>query len=217
VTTPGKRERGRLAVYYQGSVGLLCATLLLGCTAEPKPTEHTAIDPAIESHVLDSIPTDLPNPTFIDFEGKVRLIGYRVEPALAAPGSSMKLTLYWHAVSPLGPGWSLFSHVLDDTGAQIQNVDNEGPLRKLVQSPSGDEHQTLPPSAWKPGKVYVDEQEFQLKSDMTCPEVTLAVGVWRGNSRLAVISGASDGTNRGIVAHLKTGVVRQQRAAAPGS
>ena len=94
---------------------------------------------------------------------------------------------------------------------QFQNVDNEGPLRAVIETQVG-ERQAWPPSLWQPGKVYVDKQEFQL-DPTTSPEVTIAVGVWRGTARLAVISGPRDRANRGLIVRLKTGVAR----AAPGT
>ena len=45
-----------------------------------------------------------PNRLFVDFEGKVHLIGYDVEPkSAAAPGSTLKLTLYWRSVRQARP------------------------------------------------------------------------------------------------------------------
>lgn len=184
---------------------LLCAALSSACEARAPSSEPPKTDPAFQRYVLGDIPSNLPNRTFIDFEGKVHLIGYAVEPSIAAPGSRIKLTLYWHAVSPLRPGWNLFTHVLDQSGEQLQNVDNEGVLRKVSDSPSG-MTQAFPPSSWPTGKVIVDEQEFQIDPNLHSPEIILAVGIWRGVSRLAVISGPADRANRGLVVHMKTGV-----------
>jgi hypothetical protein len=193
---------------------LFGSMLASGCAERPSHPK-AAVDPALERHILDGVPSNIPNRAFIDFEGKLHLIGYAVEPEVAAPGTRMKVRWYWHCVSPLGPGWSLFTHVLDERGVQVQNVDNEGPLRRIAESERGAQ-QSLPPSAWQPGKVYVDEQEFQLAENLTTPEIILAVGVWRGESRLAVISGPSDRGNRGLVTHLKTGIVAKPRTELAG-
>ncbi len=66
--------------------------------------------------------------------------------------------------------------------------------------------QALAPSSWQPGKVYVDEQEFEMPRGISDSEVTIVVGVWKGNARLSVISGSADRENRAIIAHVKTGV-----------
>lgn len=201
---------------------LLLALGIAACSRPAAPTEQVPPDPALEAHALESVPTDIAHRTYVDFEGKVQLIGYALDPEDAAgPGKRMKLTLYWQSSAPLGPGWSLFTHVLDNEGRQIKNADNDGPLRKLVPSGGDKQRQALPPSLWVPGKIYVDENEFDLPADLKASEITLAVGIWREDkrrladggleflthSRLAIISGPSDGNDRAIVAHVKTAVV----------
>jgi hypothetical protein len=207
---------------------LLTALALSGCARNAQEAEAAKpppLDPALESHVLDSVPSDIENRIFVDFEGKVHLIGYALEPKTAAtPGSRFKLTLYWRSVAPLGPDWGLFTHLLDGTGRKFGNTDNEGPLRRLKPSPDGEQVQTLPPSDWIPGKIYVDEQEIEVPREVDTPELTIAVGIWRlqrfimqtadggidlhNSLRLAVTSGPSDGKQRAIVTHIKTGLLR---------
>jgi hypothetical protein len=194
---------------------LACAALAAACGKSPAP-EAVAVDPALDAYVLDSVPTDIENRTFIDFGGKLHLIGYALEPKrVAGPGAKLKLKLYWQKVGPLEPGWNLFTHVLDDRGTQRKNADNDGPLRRLTTGADGKPTQALGPSRWQTGKVYVDEQEIDLPTELRTREVTIVVGAWtdRGaaqknlsSHRLSVISGPSDGRNRGIVAHLKTGL-----------
>ncbi len=188
------------------SLGLMALCLLASSACSERTAKpRVALEPELAPYVLDSVPSNIPNRTFIDFEGKVHVIGYRVEPEVATPGGRIKLTTYWRSVSPLRPGWSLFTHVLTKGGRQVQNVDNEGPLRQLVETEVG-ARQAWPPSFWEPGKVYVDEQEFQLDGEdkFQTSEISLAVGVWRGTARLSVISGPKDRGNRGIVVRLKT-------------
>ena len=195
---------------------LTAAALALACEKVPRADEQAAADPALESHVLESAPTDIENRAFVDFGGKLHLIGYALEPkGVAGPGTRLKLKLYWRKVGPLGPGWSLFTHVLDTRGVQIKNADNDGPLRRITTGADGKPRQALGPSQWQPGKVYVDEQEIELPTDLKTAEVTIVVGAWKDRDpsrktdsthRLSVISGPSDGRNRGIVAHVPTGL-----------
>jgi hypothetical protein len=107
----------------------------------------------------------------------------------------------------------LFTHVLDQSGKQLQKVDDEGPFRHLVETDYGD-RQALPPSSWEVGKVYVDEQDFELDSNLSTPEIILGVGIWRDKARLPVISGPSDQASRGLVAHVPVANAKQARAAA---
>jgi hypothetical protein len=224
--SPEDEKRGRMQqTKSRTAVGASVLVLVLSACSQAPAVKPAALDPALEAKVLDSVPSDIENRTFIDFEGKVQLIGYDLAPRdLAAPGSKIKLKLYWKSSAPLAPGWNLFTHVLDSRGKQVKNADEAGPLRKLALGPGGRQQQVLGPSAWKPGKIYIDELEFDLPREVQTPEVSLMVGLWldpkpgqKGGStyRLGVISGPSDGENRGIVAHLKTGVVAPARSANP--
>jgi hypothetical protein len=73
--------------------------------------------------------------------------------------------------------------------------------------------------------VYVDEQEITVPNAIGAPEITLAVGVGHeavhvpgreidglGGSRLEVLSGVADASNRAIIARLATGVTPGQKA-----
>jgi hypothetical protein len=187
--------------------------LALGCAKQPA-TERHELDPALESRVLDSVPGDLPHRTFIDFEGKVHLLGYALSPeSQAPPGSQLQLTLYWQSIEPLGRDWGLFTHILSPSGKQLANLDNVGPLRQI----GPDQRQALAPSDWLPGKVYVDEQTFEVPRSANLPEFTIAVGIWRDNVRLDIVSGPSDGKNRGTVAHVPTGITRRAAGQTPES
>lgn len=180
--------------------------LALGGCSKDQPKEAAPVDTALAQYVLDEVPGDLPNRTLIDFEGKVQLLGWKLdgeEPI--APGQRFKITYYWRSVAPLGPGWSLFTHITAPNGVRLANPDDQGPLRKR-SSPSS--AQALGPGAWKPGNVYVDEQELEMPRAQV-PEVTIQVGVWKDGTpvRLDVISGPADREQRAIVAQIKTGWV----------
>ncbi len=179
------------------------AVLMLGCnTSEPKP-QPEELAPALRAFVLDEVPSDVENRTFIDFGGKAHVVGYKLEPSgIVRPGETVKMTLYWRSVAPLTKGWGLFTHLTGPSGKRLENFDNVGPPRE--QAAGG---QALPPSKWQPGKVYVDEQQLMLPRNLTDSVVTITVGIWKGNARLDVLSGRADNVRRAIVAHVKTGVI----------
>lgn len=192
------------------ATGFFVAAAMLGCA--PNSPSDAQVDEALSSYVLDRAPAEIEHPRFIDFGGKVRLLGYDGGPTgEARPGEPIKIKMYWAVADSLRPGWRLFTHLLNEYGAQIDNFDNRGPLREL----KGDD-QALPPSRWERGKVYVDEQEIRVPNpDPNLPwpknvttTVTLVTGVWKGGTRLRVLSGPRDGENSGIVAHFQTGLVR---------
>lgn len=190
------------------AIALTLGALSAGCTQQP--AEHTEkLDPALRAHVLDAVPSDISHRTFFDFEGKVHLIGYDLHPTTVAPGQTLKLTLYWQSVAPLGPGWRLYTHILDGRGVPAQggNKDNVGPLRKIVHG----NDQVLGPSHWVPGKVYVDQQEFALPDGIRTSVAEIVVGVWNGDLRLEVLSGPTDGHNGAVVVRVKTGLSEPPR------
>jgi len=197
------------------------------------PAAANAIDPALAGFVLSDLPSDVPNRCYLDFGGKVAIVGYAVEPAgITSPGTHVKLTLYWRSMGSLGPGWGLFTHLLLPRQPH-RLLDSAGPLRKLVPAEGGGQRQALGPSEWQPGKVYVDQLDFDIPLNVRTPEVTIVAGVWRdalhvvaaGQSedpklalpglRLPVLSGPADDMQRGIVLHLQTGLPERSPALAP--
>jgi hypothetical protein len=142
----------------------------------------------------------------IDFDGKVHLVGYRVEPETAAPGTEVKITMYWRCDAPTGEGWNLFTHIVNGQSGQLANLDWNGPIRE----PRGD-NQILGPARWERGKVYVDAQTFTVPegdSPSTASTATtdwvVRAGVWKGDDRIKVLSGPQDGSNAAIVAQFKS-------------
>lgn len=158
---------------------------------------------ALEQYILAAPPEDIGVKLDVHFDNKIVLLGAKLEgPAVAAPGSRLKLRLYWKVNEALGEdGWRLFTHVLDGSGERIMNADNVGPLRQLVGN-----RQALWPSAWQAGKVYVDEQELVIPAGLKTSKLEIAAGIWKDNKRLPIISGNKDGQNRAIIATLNTGV-----------
>jgi len=178
---------------------LAVASLGLGCVGGSK--SNPVNKEALKQYVLPAAPADVGTKLDVDFEGKAKLLGYKITPAgNATAGAEIKLTLYWQCTDNIGDGWNLFTHVLDAGGERVLNVDNVGPLRDWV-----DNHQALAPSFWEKGKVYVDEQTFRLPDQLNSPELSIVTGIWKGDARLKTTSGPHDRENRAIVTHLKTG------------
>jgi hypothetical protein len=184
----------------------LASVPVWGC-ADQKPQEEPTVDVSLAPYVLDEVPSDVPNPTFFDFEGKVHLVGWKVEPeGTIKEGEKFKLTLYWKSVARLSPGWRLFTHLVARGGQRVANPDDVGLLRSRLQ-----------PSDWQPGKVYVDVQELEMPRGTYSEDITITVGVWKDKARLDVISGPSDNERRAIVTHIDTGYVRQAATEQPAT
>lgn len=167
-----------------------CVLALSSCAKRPAP-DLSALE-------LPAAPATLPIRLAVDFGGAVELVGAKLEPAQGLkPGTRVELTLYWRKTAAVAPGFRLFTHVLDDAGERILNLDGNGALRKV----SGSEP-LFPPSAWREGKVYVDKQAFTVPSTLRTDSITIVAGLFRDAERLPVRRGAHTG-DRGVVAKLR--------------
>ncbi|HNZ22957.1 MAG TPA: carbohydrate-binding family 9-like protein [Polyangiaceae bacterium] len=184
---------------------LTIASVGFGCVGGSKSSQ--ANPEALKQYILEAPPSDIPHKLNAVFEGKAKLIGYRVSPEKEAkPGSEIKLTMYWECLDNIESGWNLFTHVFDANDNRILNIDNVGPLRQWV-----DNKQVLAPSSWKKGKVYVDEQVFSLPDKLDTHEIVITTGIWKEEARLKITSGPHDRENRAIVARLSTGISRKPK------
>ena len=91
---------------------VMLAALGLGCVGGSKSNQVNK--EALKQYVLASAPTDIPHRLDAVFEGKAKLLGYRISPeGTAGPGTEIKLTMYWECTDDIPEGWNLFTHVLD--------------------------------------------------------------------------------------------------------
>ncbi|HSO38346.1 MAG TPA: carbohydrate-binding family 9-like protein [Labilithrix sp.] len=154
----------------------------------------------LQAQILEAVPADAKK-VDVNFENKVHLVGFKVDPELAPPGTPVKVTYYWRCDDPLEEGWQLFTHIQHEGFEKPDNLDGNGPLRELKGN-----HQVLGPDRWERGKIYADEQTFTMPQDLRGPDTMVYVGIWKGDARLRILSGPNDGDNRAIVAKIKTGV-----------
>jgi hypothetical protein len=188
------RSSGWFAVVFAGC-------LSAGCVGSNKGASSSDKD-RLKAYILDAPPPDLTHKLDVNFENKVHLIGYKFDPELAHPGDEVKLTYYWRCDDTVDDGWLLFTHTKDEGNGKLGNLDFDGPIREQRNG-----HQVLGPDRWERGKVYVDEQTYKVPSEVVGAEVTVFVGIWKGDARLRIISGPNDGDNSAIVGKVKTGVV----------
>lgn len=154
----------------------------------------------LKPYILDAVPADAKK-IDANFENRIHLAGYKLEPELAPAGTTVKITYYWRCDDPVEEGWQLFTHVQHEGYDKPENLDSNGALRELKNN-----HQVLGPDRWERGKVYADEQTFTMPADLRGPDTVIYVGIWKGDARLRIISGPNDGDNRAMVAKVKTGV-----------
>jgi hypothetical protein len=199
----------------------LLALALVACTTNQPTSAEGRNAEALAAYEVPRLPKEGVTATFVDFGGRVHLVGYAIESApVVHPGARVKLKLYWRAVAPLDPGFRLSTYLIN--GRRVETLEAGGPLRQGGRGPS----------AWTAGKLYLDEQELTIPADFEAREITVAVGIMRDPLpqaeaeapsgaagapaenenvthpplRLPVLSGASDERERAVIGHLKNDV-----------
>lgn len=125
----------------------------------------------------------------VELGGAVELLGAKLTPTQGLkPGSRVELVLYWRKKASVPRGFALFTHLLDEAGERILNLDGTGPLRKLRNG-----EPVYPPSAWEEGKVYVDQVSFWVPATVRTDTVRIVCGLFRGEERLPITGGAQKG------------------------
>jgi hypothetical protein len=150
--------------------------------------------PELLKQQLDAPPADIPLKLGYVFGDGLELIGARVSPTQhLKPNTRVEVTLYWRKRGSVPAGSRLFTHVLDEAGEKILNLDAVGVLRKTVAG-----NASYPPSSWKSGKVYVDSFAFWIPSSVRTDSISLVCGLYRDQERLAI-----SGENPDTPAHLR--------------
>jgi hypothetical protein len=177
-----------------------CALLALAACSKKPPPLPVGLE-------LAAPPADMQTRLGLEFDGAIELLGAKVTPVQGLkPGSRVELTLFWRKKAAVARGFSLFTHVLDEAGERILNLDGTGPLRK------GSHGELLyPPSAWEEGKVYVDQLAFWVPSSVRTDSISVVCGLFRGDERLQLTRGAASGERAQVVR------LAVQRPIAPGA
>lgn len=108
-------------------------------------------------------PGDVPNPAAINLGNQVELIGYDMDRRVAAPGETVRLTLYWRARSRMSIDYTAFTHIL------------EPPETLWAQH---DKQPAPPTSTWVAGQVVSDTYELTIEPDTPPGVYEVEVGVY---------------------------------------
>jgi hypothetical protein len=95
--------------------------------------------------------------------GGIRFLGYDLERETSAGAEKLRLGLYWQASGPTDAPLTVFTHLLDESGALAAGQDNQ-PC-----------HNTCPSTAWAAGEVIRDEYVLPLDAR---GRYTLEVGMY---------------------------------------
>ncbi|MDO8671462.1 MAG: glycosyltransferase family 39 protein [Dehalococcoidia bacterium] len=126
------------------------------------------------------------------FGDQIALLGYDLSSDSVSVGGSVKLTLYWQAITTPTGNYTVFTHLLDSTNVVVGQQDNVP------------QKGTYPTPGWAPKEVVKDEYELFLKEKPATAEITLEAGLYEPGSGLRL---QVDGTNenRAILGKIRVG------------
>ncbi|WP_420644260.1 ArnT family glycosyltransferase [Candidatus Leptofilum sp.] len=108
----------------------------------------------LTSLTLEPASGNLPNPTQVNFENELELVGFELNPRQVAPGETVDLTLYWRAKRPLTTDYTIFAQVVDEDTTRWASQDLGQPTASWTDGDLQTVQMTLALNPDTPGKVY---------------------------------------------------------------
>jgi len=107
------------------------------------------------------------NPADVDFGTVARLVAYDVEPTALKPGATVRVTLYWQALSRTQSNYAVFVHLLSDVGTMVAQRDTYPGLGRY------------PTTSWKVGSVFRDIYRVTIPDTAYAPDTgVVEVGLY---------------------------------------
>jgi 4-amino-4-deoxy-L-arabinose transferase-like glycosyltransferase len=107
----------------------------------------------------------------VQFGSAIELAGYDLAEAVYAPASSLRVTLYWHALQTPDKDYRVFVHLLDSQGQIVAQHDG---------APDNGE---LPTLGWLPGEYLSDTHRLALPPTLRAGAYRLLVGLYDPTTR----------------------------------
>jgi hypothetical protein len=101
-----------------------------------------------------------------NFGGKIQLLGYDLSTAYASPGDTLRLTLYWKALTQMNRDYTVFTHLVSADN-RIWGQQDNWPVKG-----------TYPTQAWMEGEVVVDSYEIVIQPDIPQSEYIPEIGMY---------------------------------------
>ncbi|MCI0397616.1 MAG: glycosyltransferase family 39 protein [Chloroflexi bacterium] len=111
----------------------------------------------------------------------IRLLGYDLQTAQAKRGGALTLDLYWQALATVPVDYTVFVHLLDESGAIVSQRD--------VMPADG----RFPTSLWFAGETVRDPHQLQLPAGLPAGTYRLLVGLYRPASGERLVAQDSQG------------------------
>jgi len=124
-----------------------------------------------------TIAPPIQHPLRANLSDQVELLGYDLDRTRAAPGDTLRLTLYWRALAEMETSYTVFTHLLDGDD-QIRGQQDNPPVRG-----------TYPTPLWMAGEVVVDEYDIVVNPDAPPGPHVIEVGMYDPNDlhRLPIV------------------------------
>ncbi|MCB0253423.1 MAG: glycosyltransferase family 39 protein [Anaerolineae bacterium] len=97
-------------------------------------------------------------PVEADLAGQFAVLGVAGEPAIAAPGQPLTVTVSWQALAPVDADYSVFVHLVNDDGLVVAQKDT---------MPGGGQR---PTSQWLPGETRVEQYRVVVPATAYTPD-----------------------------------------------
>jgi hypothetical protein len=107
-----------------------------------------------------------------EFGGLIRLLGSDLLPDVLRPGDTVRVHLYWQALTPIGERYTAFVHLLGPTNPSTGN-----PLWAQDDHQPGSE--TYPTDFWLPGEIVLDAFQFTVPGDAPAGEYVVTTGFYK--------------------------------------
>lgn len=111
------------------------------------------------------LPLTPDHPLNVTFGSEIELVGYDV-PERVAPGETLRVALYWHALQPVSLEYKVFVHLLGPGDQPLAQDDTE-PVSW-----------TYPTTRWQPGETIRDEHLLTIPSSAPRGDYWLDVGLY---------------------------------------
>jgi hypothetical protein len=103
----------------------------------------------------------------VDYDGKMRLLGYQLDRREVAPEEDLQITLYWQAITAMDENYVTFVHVFGRDGQKIAQRDSYHGLGNY------------PSSLWSPGEIAADRYRVSVAADAAGPVLArIEVGLY---------------------------------------
>lgn len=118
------------------------------------------------------------HPLQANLGGVVQLLGYATSADRVKAGDELELTLYWQALEEMETSYTVFTHLVDESG-RIWGQKDDLPVDRTYLT-----------TEWRAGEIVIDGYEIEVDSTTVPGEYTLEVGMyeWISGERLPILN-----------------------------